>query len=90
MIQNPAGFTLDLDIVTDILPMEDSSLFLDDSRDVDVAASFLGSGDCSGDSFLIAAPLVQDGRGMSSSEQQNFALRLLRSDELGSNKVCST
>ncbi len=53
VIQNPAVFALDLDIVTDVFPMENGRLSLNDGGNIDASASFLQSSYRAGCIFLV-------------------------------------
>lgn len=85
MVQDSALFALDLDIVTNIFPAEDGGLLLNDVGSIDIALSFL---ECSAvrariSSLLVVGFLGQRCWGVSATEDKDFALALLRADELG-------
>ena len=84
VVQNAAGFTLDLNVVANVFPLEDGSLALDDG-DVVVAVGVTG-----GPTSWVALEVVGGfslGNLETTAEDKDFALRLSRGNELGSDKV---
>ena len=85
MIQKTARFTLDLDIVANILPVEDRSLFLElDAaffpRVLDDSSLSLGVGVCS---RLFVVCLVRRSGQVTTSEDEHFTLGFGSRDVLG-------
>lgn len=88
MIQNPSRFTLDLDIVADILPVENGSLLLEDGGYIDVGRSLLDTRTLDlTELFVAAASLGEDSWLVTAAEEEDFTLGFLGRDVFGCDEV---
>ena len=88
MIQNPSGFTLDLDIIAYIFPMENGSLLLEDGGYIDVGRSLLDTRTLDlSELFVATASLGEDSWLVATTEEEDFTLGFLGGDVFSCDEV---
>jgi hypothetical protein len=83
VVENAPGFILDLDVVANVLPVEDSGLSLDVGNILSGLVDLLSSGNRAACLFIASIR-----RSLAAAEEEDFTLGLGLGDKLDTKKVC--